>query len=180
MEPIGGGKYKCAKCGYVYAPEKGDPRHGIEPGTKFEELPEDWRCPRCKQPQRFYVMRSPYALNKVKAVTPFHYNAPLVLLVCYDLDTVWKQPRDRMFRNYNSGEQDASIAATTMMYAAEELGVHSVWLRGFDAKTVSEVFELPENIIPVMMFAMGYPSEKSQPNTWHFKRMPLDAFVTEL
>ena len=85
-----------------------------------------------------------------------------------------------MFRNYNSGEQDASIAATTMMYAAEELGVHSVWLRGFDAKTVSEVFELPENIIPVMMFAMGYPSEKSQPNTWLFKRMPLDAFVTEL
>lgn len=51
MEPIGGGKYKCAKCGYVYDPEKGDSRHGIEPGTKFEELPEDWRCPRCKQPK---------------------------------------------------------------------------------------------------------------------------------
>ena len=32
------------------------------------------------QPQRFYVMRSPEALAKVKAVTPFHYNAPLVLL----------------------------------------------------------------------------------------------------
>ena len=132
------------------------------------------------QPQRFYVMRSPEALEKVKMVTPFHYNAPLVLLVCYDLDTVWKQPRDRMFPGYNSGEQDASIAATTMMYEAEELGVHSVWLRGFDAQTVREVFELPENIIPVMMFAMGYPSEKSKPNAWHFKRMPLDAFVTEL
>lgn len=132
------------------------------------------------QPQRFYVMRSPEALAKVKMLTPFHYNAPLMLLVCYDLNTVWKQPRDRMFPGYNSGEQDASIAATTMMYEAEELGVHSVWLRGFDAQTVAEVFELPENIIPVMMFAMGYPSEKSKPNAWHFKRMPLDAFVTEL
>ena len=103
-----------------------------------------------------------------------------MLLVCYDLNTVWKAPQDRMFRSYNSGEQDASIAATTMMYEAQELGVHSVWLRGFDAKTVSEVFELPENIIPVMMFAMGYPSEKARPNPWHFRRMPLEAFVTEL
>ena len=87
---------------------------------------------------------------------------------------------DRMFCHYNSGEQDASIAATTMMYEAEELGVHSVWLRGFDARTVSEVFDLPENIIPVMMFAMGYPSDRAKPNPWHFKRMPLERFVTEL
>ncbi len=29
MEPTGDGKYKCAKCGYVYDPEKGDPRKGI-------------------------------------------------------------------------------------------------------------------------------------------------------
>ena len=132
------------------------------------------------QPQRFYVLRSPEALAKARAVTPFHYNAPLMLLVCYDLNTVWKAPHDRMFRGYNSGEQDASIAAATMMYEAEELGVHSVWLRGFDAMTVSEVFELPEHMIPVMMFAMGYPSEQAKPNAWHFKRMPLEAFVTEL
>ena len=132
------------------------------------------------QPQRFYVLRSPGALAKAKAVTPFHYNAPLMILVCYDLNTVWTAPHDRMFRNYNSGEQDASIAATTMMYEAQELGVHSVWLRGFDALTARQVFELPENIIPVMMFSMGYPSEKSKPNAWHFKRMPIEDFVTEL
>lgn len=132
------------------------------------------------QPQRFYVLRSPEALAKARAVTPFHYNAPLMLLVCYDRDAVWKQPHDRMFPGYNSGEQDASIAATTMMYEAEELGVHSVWLRGFDAETVSRVFELPENVVPVMMFAMGYPAGDSKPHAWHFKRMPLESFVTEL
>ena len=91
------------------------------------------------QPQRFYVLRSPEALKKAHMVTPFHYNAPLMLLVCYDLNTVWRAPHDRMFRNYNSGEQDASIAAATMMYEAEALGIHNVWLRGFDAKTVAEV-----------------------------------------
>jgi len=49
MEPAGNEKYKCAKCGYVYDPEKGDPKHGIEPGTKFEDLPEDWKFPRCRK-----------------------------------------------------------------------------------------------------------------------------------
>lgn len=132
------------------------------------------------QPQRFYVLRSPEALAKAKTVTPFHYNAPLMLLVCYDANTVWRNPQDRYYRNYSSGEQDASIAATTMMYEAEELGVHSVWLRGFDSKTVVDTFGLPENIIPVMMFAMGYPSDRAKPNAWHFKRMPLENFVTEL
>ena len=43
------GKYVCSICGYVYDPEAGDPDNGVEAGTKFEDLPEDWHCPRCKQ-----------------------------------------------------------------------------------------------------------------------------------
>jgi len=39
-------KYECP-CGYVYDPEVGDPDNGIEPGTAFEDLPEDWSCPVC-------------------------------------------------------------------------------------------------------------------------------------
>ena len=40
-------KYVCNVCGYVYDPEKGDPDGGIEPGTAFEDIPEDWVCPVC-------------------------------------------------------------------------------------------------------------------------------------
>lgn len=40
-------KYVCAVCGYEYDPVKGDPEHGIAPGTAFEELAEDWVCPIC-------------------------------------------------------------------------------------------------------------------------------------
>lgn len=40
-------KYKCIVCGYIYDPKKGDPDSGIESGTSFEELPEDWLCPLC-------------------------------------------------------------------------------------------------------------------------------------
>ena len=129
------------------------------------------------QPQRFYVINSEEGLAKLKTVTPFHYNVPTMILVCYDLDVVWTQPNDRLLPNYNSGDQDASIAATTMMYEAEELGVHTIWIRGFDAKSVQEVFELPDNIIPVMMLGLGYPNEKSKPNPWHFKRNDISEFV---
>ena len=38
-------KYKCEVCGYIYDPQLGDPDNGIEPGTAFEDLPEDWVCP---------------------------------------------------------------------------------------------------------------------------------------
>ena len=40
-------KYVCKVCGYVYDPKKGDPENGIKPGTKFEDLPDDWVCPIC-------------------------------------------------------------------------------------------------------------------------------------
>ncbi len=40
-------KYVCVPCGYVYDPEEGDPNNGIDPGTAFEDLPEDWVCPVC-------------------------------------------------------------------------------------------------------------------------------------
>lgn len=40
-------KYRCEVCDWVYDPAKGDEDGGIEPGTPFEELPEDWVCPMC-------------------------------------------------------------------------------------------------------------------------------------
>jgi rubredoxin-NAD+ reductase len=41
-------KYKCTVCGWEYDEEAGFPDGGISPGTKFEELPEDFTCPYCK------------------------------------------------------------------------------------------------------------------------------------
>jgi rubredoxin len=39
--------YECAVCGYVYKPASGDEKRGIAPGTAFELVQEDWRCPVC-------------------------------------------------------------------------------------------------------------------------------------
>jgi rubredoxin len=40
-------KWQCNVCGYIYDPANGDPDSGIAPGTPFEALPENWRCPVC-------------------------------------------------------------------------------------------------------------------------------------
>ena len=40
-------KYVCDVCGYIYDPAEGDEDGGIEPGTAFEDIPEDWVCPLC-------------------------------------------------------------------------------------------------------------------------------------
>lgn len=49
-------KYVCEVCGYVYDEEKGAPDNGIEPGTKWEELPEDFVCPLCGVGKDEFVM----------------------------------------------------------------------------------------------------------------------------
>jgi rubredoxin len=40
-------KYECVICGFVYDEEQGWPDDGIEPGTKWDDVPEDWSCPDC-------------------------------------------------------------------------------------------------------------------------------------
>ena len=40
-------KYVCDVCGYVYDPAVGDPDNGIEPGTAWEDVAEEWVCPLC-------------------------------------------------------------------------------------------------------------------------------------
>ena len=53
-------KYVCDVCGYVYDPAVGDPDNGIDPGTSFDQLPEDWVCPLCGvggEASRGYGMR---------------------------------------------------------------------------------------------------------------------------
>lgn len=43
-DQVATGKYVCSVCGYVYDPAEHD-------GVAFEDLPDDWKCPRCKQPK---------------------------------------------------------------------------------------------------------------------------------
>lgn len=39
--------YECLICGWIYDEAKGSPKEGIEPSTKWDDVPEDWVCPDC-------------------------------------------------------------------------------------------------------------------------------------
>jgi rubredoxin len=48
-------RWVCSVCDYVYDEEMGDSTTGIPPGTPFEDLPDDWRCPRCSVGKEAFV-----------------------------------------------------------------------------------------------------------------------------
>ena len=129
------------------------------------------------QPQKIYVLKSKDALQKVRTVTRFSYDAPVVLLVCADETQVWRSPAEQ----YDTGEMDASIVCTHMMLEAWELGIGSVWVRGFDSRQVAKVFDLPKHIRPICLLPIGYPAEDSEPYAeWHFSYKPLKETVEEI
>ncbi len=39
--------WMCIICGWMYDEEKGAPEEGLAPGTRWEDVPEDWICPDC-------------------------------------------------------------------------------------------------------------------------------------
>lgn len=47
-------KYECSICGYIYDPELGDPDNGVEAGTEFKNLPDNWACPICGAPKEVF------------------------------------------------------------------------------------------------------------------------------
>jgi rubredoxin len=49
-------KYHCLECEHIYDEEKGDPDSGIAPGTRWDEIPDDWSCPICGAPKSFFKL----------------------------------------------------------------------------------------------------------------------------
>ncbi|HIS35719.1 TPA: nitroreductase family protein [Candidatus Scatousia excrementigallinarum] len=121
------------------------------------------------QPQRILVLESEESLAKLKECTRYHFEAPLAFLICYDNTVSWK----RAYDNKDMGEVDASIVATQMMLEITNLGLGTTWVGHFDPDAVIEKFELPENIIPVALFPIGYPANDSAPNPRHNERLEI-------
>lgn len=131
-----------------------------------------------EQPQRIYVLKSQQALEKARAVCKYVFNAPVVLLVCYDKNISWKA--DKYGDDFDAGEMNATIVTSAMMLQAAELGLGTLWVRGYHTQDIIDAFSLPENIVPVCMLDIGYPSPQSKPSAVHFSRLPLEETVTEL
>lgn len=129
------------------------------------------------QPQKIYVLKSAEAMEKLRTLTPCHYNAPLAMIICYDKNQEWHNPDDDTI---TSGVEDASIVATHMMLQAEELGVHTTWVNMFVPSETQKAFDLPENEVAVLLMMFGYPRSNSAPAHLHTEKKELSQTVTFL
>ena len=128
------------------------------------------------QPQRILVLRDKASIEKLKNSTNYTFNAPVILMVCYDMSEAWKDP----FESIEIGTADAAIVATHMMLEAAELGVGSTFVGHFRTKTIIEDFNIPEYLKPVCLLPMGYPSEEGKagkPSKMHVTRKHMDDTV---
>ena len=64
MTEEGPKRFMCLGCGFLYDEKLGLPEHGITPGTRWADLPDDWVCPDCGTPKsRFEMVAIPYAFD---------------------------------------------------------------------------------------------------------------------
>jgi nitroreductase len=121
------------------------------------------------QPHRIKVITELTDLKKVDEITPYRFDAPLVLLICYDCSACWK----RSFDGVKSGEIDASTVTTYLMLTAQEQGLGSVWVMSFDPVKTKSIINLSDEIIPVALLPIGYPTEDAIPSIRHNKKVEL-------
>ena len=117
-----------------------------------------------KQPQKIYVIQSEEMRAKLATVCKFTFDAPVVLAICYDQDKAWKND---LTPGYCSGETDAAIVCTHMMFEAWELGIGSCWVAWFNAEEVHKALGLPENVALCGLLPIGYPTEDAAPTKLH-------------
>ena len=125
------------------------------------------------QPQRILVVDDPAAYEKLRQCTACHFDAPVVLVICYDKSTCWKNKTNGTI----GGDVDASIVITHMMLQAAELGLGTTWVGAFHHQKARELFDIPDYLVPVALLPIGYPADDAQPHPWHFKRFDMDHSV---
>lgn len=49
-------RYKCMNCNTIYDEALGNPENGVVPGTRWEDVPDDWVCPECGSEKRDFML----------------------------------------------------------------------------------------------------------------------------
>ena len=129
------------------------------------------------QPQKIYVAKSKESREKLAAVCPCTFDAPVILVVCYDHTRNWKS---KLMPGYESGETDAAIVCTHMMLQAADLGIGSCWVGYFNAQAVSDALGLPEQVTVSALLPIGYAAENAKPAPLHTQYRSFADTITEI
>lgn len=127
------------------------------------------------QPQRILVINSDESIEKLQKCTKCHFGAKTALLVCYNKDECWT----RKYDGKQSGVADACIVTTHIMLATHDLGLGSTWVMHFDPFAMRSEFNIPENIEPVALLVLGYPSPDAEPMALHNQFRPIEEVIVK-
>ena len=125
---------------------------------------------RNSQSQRILVLTDETELNKLSGCTSYGWNAPLVMIICYDKNECWHRDID----DFDGGAQDICIVTTHMMLEVTDLGLGSTWVGAFDPFKAREIYNIPENLEVAAILPIGYPSESAHPSRLHNDRKPIE------
>lgn len=126
------------------------------------------------QPVHLIVVQSEEGLAKIGKAANL-YGAPLAVIVCADHNKAWVRPFDKK----QTGDIDASILTDHMMLQATELGLGTVWICYFQPDVLRKEFELPENLEPINILAIGYSDEGTvDTNRFDSTRIPVSQLVS--
>lgn len=129
------------------------------------------------QPQRIFVAKSEDSRKKLASVCPCTFDAPVILVVCYDKT---RDCKSSLMPGYEFGETDAAIVCTHMMLQAADLGLGSCWVGWFNADEVSKTLNLPEEVRVSALLPIGYASENSKPAAAHTNYREFTDTITEI
>lgn len=117
------------------------------------------------QPWRFLVTENRKSMDELAGVLPFGAmlrHAPLAIMVGADLDTA-----EAGTPGYDYWKLDCSAATQNLLLAAEAVGLGAVWLGVTPIpdriENVGRILELPVNVAPLCVIALGYPERAAQP-----------------
>ena len=131
------------------------------------------------QPVIVKVLKSQEALAKLRGITRMAYNAPVVIMVCYDENKVYSPVT--YHDDFKSGIMDSSIVTTSMMMLATDLGLATLWARGFNASEIEKAFDFPANIKLACFLDVGYADpENGGPSPRHPVRKSMEEFASEM
>lgn len=126
-----------------------------------------------QQPCHFLVLNDTDGLAKLNRGCGSH-GAPLAIIVCADKNAAWVRP----FDGASMVDIDTTIAADHMMMTAQDLGLSSCWITYFDPAVVREQFNIPANLAPVNILAIGYGAERAKsPGRFASDRKPLNTII---
>ncbi len=128
------------------------------------------------QPFRIWVVNTPESFEKLKGALHTPFGAKTVLIIGGN-----KKEAFTRADGFNFAVIDATIVATHVMLAVEDVGLATTWVGGtYDDSKLKEIFPEMKDYEIVALFPIGYAGDDSKPSPRHDEIRPTDELVINL